>query len=152
MTTSRWLAGLTLMFAAQVMAAQGGSPVVGAWQRITRTDAQGAPVTPEPAYLFLSATGQFAQMILPAGRPKLDKPVAQMTKEELLARFDGVTARYGTYTVVGNRLVRKNVSHSNPGAEGAGDDQLFRIEGDVMTLTNEKDKSEVRFRRLGPKS
>jgi hypothetical protein len=112
------------------------------------TNAQGAVADPVQAFLIFSASGHFAQTVMPDGRPKLSKPLPDMTKEELLARFQGLGARFGTYTLVGNKLTRKNVAHVNPAAEGTGETQLFRIEGDVLILTTEGEKGEVRFRRL----
>jgi hypothetical protein len=48
-----------------------------------------------------SSDGFYEQMTIPAGRPKPAKPLADYTKEELLARFTRVEARRGRYTVSG---------------------------------------------------
>ena len=54
----------------------------------------------------------FAQMKIPAGRSKLDKPPNQMTKEELLRRFESAGSAYGAYTIQGNVLSRKHPSNT----------------------------------------
>ena len=43
-----------------------------------------------------------------------------------------VPTRYGTYTVVGNRLTRNVVGALNPNNEGQQISDLFRIEGDTL--------------------
>ena len=80
----------------------------------------------------------------------MDKPVKDMTKEELVARFDNVIARRGTYKVEGNKLTRRDVVHTNPTTEGTDGVQTFRIEGDVLILgnTDPVNKGENRFRRV----
>jgi hypothetical protein len=145
---SKLLLGITFLLIVQIAGAQDPNRVVGAWERISLTDAKGVVAKPVPAFLIFSASGHFAQTVTPAGRPKVNKPLQDMTREELLARFQGLTARFGIYTVAGNKLTRKSITHVNPGAEGTDETQLFRIEGDVLILTTEGEKGEVRFRRL----
>lgn len=130
-------------------AAQAPSPLVGAWERASMTDARGEAAKPEPAFLMFSASGQFAQTVTPAGRPKLNKPLADMTRDELVARFQGVSARFGSYSVAGAKLTRKNIAHLSPAAEGTQETQNFRIENNVLILTTEGEKGEVRFKRMG---
>jgi hypothetical protein len=145
---SRLLLGFTFLLIVQVAGAQNPNPLVGAWERISMTDAQGAVAKQIPAFVIFSASGHFSQTVTPAGRPKINKPLPDMTREELLARFQGLGSRYGTYTVAGNKLTRKSIAHVNPGAEGTEETQLFRIEGDALILTTEGEKGEVRFRLL----
>jgi hypothetical protein len=140
--------GLVFLLIVQSAAAQTPNPVVGAWERISMTDARGEVAKQEPAFLLFSASGHFAQTVTPAGRPKINKPLQDMTKEELLARFQGLSARFGTYTIAGDKLTRKNVAHISPAAEGTSETQLFRIDRDVLILTTEGEKGEVRFKRL----
>ena len=70
-----------------------------------------------------------------------------MTKEELVERFQRLEARRGTYTVAGNKLTRRNVSHGDPNQDGTEATQEFRIEGGVLILTTPTSKAEARFRR-----
>lgn len=127
------------------------SSVVGAWERVALSDAQGKPTQPPApaAFVIFSADGFFSQSGVPTGRQKTAKPLDQMTKEELLQRFNRVETRRGTYTVAGNRLTRRNVAHGDPAQEGTEQTQLFRVEGDALILssTDPKLKNEVRFRR-----
>lgn len=145
---STLLLALAFLLVVPNASAQNANPIVGAWERISMTNAQGPVTDPVTAFVMFSASGHFTQTVMPAGRSKLNKPLQDMTKEELLARFQGVAARFGTYTVAGNKLTRKNIAHINPGAEGTGETQSFRIEDDVLILTTEGEKGEVRFRRL----
>jgi hypothetical protein len=128
------------------------NPLVGAWERISDINAQGIqqqPPTP-PAFLILSADGFYSQTAIPAARTKVDKPLEELTKAELIARFNRVVARRGTYTIVGNRLTRHDISNINPSGEGTDQIQLFKIEGDTLILTtpDPNSKAEVRFRRM----
>jgi hypothetical protein len=132
--------------------ARAQNALVGAWERTSLLDADGKSIQPPqaPAFLVLTADGFFAQMAVPAGRPKVDRPVDQLTREELVARFNYLEARRGTYTVSGNRLTRRDVVHSNPVQQGAEQIQLFRIEGDTLILsaTTPGRRNEARFRRV----
>ena len=131
--------------------AQAPTSLVGAWERVSLVDGQGKPTQPPApaAFVIFSADGFFSQSGVPAGRQKTDKPLDQMTKEELLQRFNRLETRRGTYTVAGNRLTRRNVAHGDPTQEGTEQTQLFRVEGDTLILSSAdpKLKSEARFRR-----
>lgn len=131
--------------------AQGASALVGAWERVSLLDSAGrATQPPSPAaFLIFSGDGFYSQTAIPAGRPRVAKQLGELTREELLARVTRVEARYGTYTVAGNRLTRKQVRHMDPSQEGTDAVQLFRIEGDMLILTsaNPQQKNEARFRR-----
>jgi hypothetical protein len=100
------------------------------------------------SHLVFSADGHFAQASNPSGREKLDKPVKEMTKEELLNRFEFVSSSYGDYSMAGDLLTRKSISNVNPNFEGTDFVQRFRFEGDLLILNSTKTKGEVRFRRL----
>ncbi len=124
---------------------------VGTWERFSIKDDEGkASEGPTVrSFLLFSADGHYSQTTIPAGREKLNKPLQEMTKEELLNRFVGVRAVYGTYTVTGNKLTRKNITLTNPNDEGKDFIQMFRFEGDVLILTSATGtKSEARFRRV----
>ena len=129
-------------------------PIVGAWERFSIKDSTGTDVTPAPpaAFTIFSAEGFYSQIAIPTGRAKVDKPLADYTKEELLARFNRAEARRGQYTISQSRntLTRTYTTSLNPNSEGSEPQvQRFRIEGDVLILTSMSpgNKSEVRFRR-----
>lgn len=127
------------------------SPLAAAWERVSLRDSAGTVVQPPApvAFAIYSANGYFSQIALPTGRPTLDKAMADMTKEELVARFQGVSAVRGTYTISGNRLTRKTLASINPAQEGRELVQVFRIVGDTLILTaaNPVSKAEARFLR-----
>jgi hypothetical protein len=142
------------LVSASALAAQSPHPIVGAWERFSIKDSTGTDVSPPPpaAFTIFSAEGFYSQTAVPKGRPKLQKPLADYTKEELLARFTGTEARHGQYTVSVSRktLTRTYTSSTNPNAEGGAPQvQNFRIDGDVLILTSVTpgNKSEARFRR-----
>jgi Lipocalin-like domain len=141
-----------LVLATTAVFGQANNPLVGAWERISQTDAQGKPVEnpAPPAFVMFSASGYFSGVTVPSGRPKITKPVREMTKEELLARFDRVVARRGTYRIEGNKLLRHDVTNINPNIEGTDAVQLFRVEGDILVIGNAdpKSKAEDTFRRV----
>ena len=106
---------------------------------------------PNPvAFAIYSANGYYAQIAIPTGRPTVEKPLSEMTREELLARFQRVTAVRGTYTVSGDRLTRKGIATLNPAAEGTEFVQVFRIVGDTLVLSspNPASRGEARFVRV----
>jgi hypothetical protein len=131
--------------------AQTQSLLVGAWERVSLLDAEGkAAQPPAPAaFVIFSSDGFFTQSGIPMGRSKIDKPVDQMSREELLQRFNRLETRRGTYTIAGNRLTRKNIASGDPNQEGTEQMQLFRIEGGMLILSSAdpKLKNEARFRR-----
>ena len=133
--------------------AQNQGRLVGAWERFSMKDSTGANVQnpPPAAFTIFTADGFYSQISIPTGRPKVDKPLAEYTKEELLSRYDRAEARRGRYTVSGNTLTRTYVATLNPNDEGrAPQVQRFRIERDVLVLTSTSptNRSEVRFRRV----
>jgi hypothetical protein len=117
--------------------AQNQHPRVGARERLSLKNAEGVDIQPpEPAaFVIFSADGYYSQTVIPTGRNKLKKPLEDMTKEELLNRFQLLFAWHGTYTVSGNTLTRRIISHSNPDVEGTELVQEFHIEGDLLILT-----------------
>ena len=136
------------------IAAQAPHPIVGAWERFSIKDSTGTDVTPPPpaAFVIFSAEGFYSQTAIPTGRAKVDKPLADQTKEELLARFNRTEARRGQYSISpsSRTLTRTYAASLNPNSEGSEPQvQRFRIEGDVLILTSVTpgNKSEVRFRR-----
>jgi hypothetical protein len=134
------------------LAAQADARLVGVWERVSLRDATGNTTQPPgpAAFLILSANGYFSQIAAPVGRAKIDKPVNELTKDELVARFSSVEARRGTYRIDGDRLSRRSEVHSNPNQEGTEQVQQFRLEGDILILssTDPKSKGEARFRRV----
>ena len=116
--------------------AQSTNPLVGTWERISlmRGTTQGQPPA-APEFLIISADGYFSESELPEGREKVNKPLDQMTKEELVARLTHVAASRGTYTIQGNVLSRKHVADLNPSAEGSDQVRNFRFEGDILVLS-----------------
>ena len=127
--------------------------VVGAWSRVSLKDSVGKAIQPPdpPAFAIFSANGFFSQSEIPAGRPKLNKELAAMTKEELLARFQRVGAWRGTYVVAGTTLTRKTTANVNPNEEGNELVQVMRFAGDTLVLTRVNpavNKSEARFVRV----
>jgi hypothetical protein len=135
--------------------AQPPHPLVGTWERTSLKGARGATVQPPapPAFLIMTADGFFVQIAIPAGRPRLNKRAREMTRDELLTRFDDVNGRRGTWSVAGDRLTRMTVSAIDPDTEGTREVRRFRIDGNVLILTSPDpaDRVEARFQRLiGP--
>lgn len=125
--------------------------LVGTWERFARQDDDGKPIEERAvqSFLIFGADGHYSQITIPAGREKLRKPLQEMTKEELLNRFVGVSAEYGSYTLTGNLLTRKRLALTNPNEEGKDFVQGVRFEGDnlVLSFTTPGSKAEGKFRR-----
>ncbi|MEP6714264.1 MAG: lipocalin-like domain-containing protein [Terriglobia bacterium] len=88
-----------------------------------------------PEFLVITADGYYSESELPEGREKVSKPLDQMTKEELVARYSRTAASWGTYTIVGNLLSRRHIMDLNPRAEGSDQARNFHFEGDILVLT-----------------
>ena len=105
----------------------------------------------EPAaFLILSANGHFSQTAAPAGRPKVTKPLQDMTREELLARFQGVQARRGTVHGRRQQADPKGCHQCEPQSGRLRGCPGVRLEGDMLTLssTDPKSKAQAKFRRV----
>ena len=127
------------------------SPLVGTWERVSALTAAGTPETPlAPAMLIVSSDGHFIFSAIPAGRPKVNKPLEQMIREELLERFKGLTVRQGTWMVTGNRFINIEIGAENPNLEGREVVRLFKIDGDMLIVSspNPQDKTENRWKRV----
>ena len=132
--------------------AQSANPLVGVWERVSlmRGTTEGQPPA-APEFLIVSADGYFSESELPVGRDKVNKPLEQMTKEELVARFQRTAASRGTYTIQGNVFSRKHIADLSPSAEGSDQVRNFRFEGDILVFYTGAPGSgglEARFKRL----
>ena len=151
------LMGILLASGGNRAEAQGRALLVGAWERFAMKDSTGTDIRPLPpaAFTIFSADGSYSQIAIPTGRAKVNKPLAEYTKEELLARFSGAEARRGRYSAMGTTLTRTYTVSLDPNAEGRDPQvQHYRIVGDVLILTSTSpatNKSEVRFRRVKAK-
>jgi hypothetical protein len=122
--------------------------IVGTWERVSRTDQEGKP-NPNPYMLvILSQDGVFTEINIAKNRPRIDKPLGQLTNEEFRTRFTGVQAVYGTYTIRGDRLTRNVIGALNPNNEGEQLTSQFKIEGDTLIARDLETKAEARFRRV----
>jgi hypothetical protein len=141
-----------LILAHSGVAGAQSSALTGAWERVSLRDSTGTMRQPPApaAFTIYSSDGYFSQTAIPTGRPTIDKPLTEMTKEELVARFERASAGRGSYTISGNRLTRKSLSNINPALEGGELVQLFRIVGDTLILSspNPASKGEARFVRV----
>ena len=147
------LMGVVLAGGGNRAEAQRRPSLVGAWERFAMKDSTGADVSPLPpaAFTIFSADGSYSQMAIPTGRAKVNKPLADYTKEELLERFGRAEARRGRYSTMGTTLTRTYTASLDPNAEGRDPQvQHYRVVGDVLILTSTSptNKSEVRFRRV----
>ncbi len=132
-------AALAVLFGITSAFAQ--NPLVGSWERIK------ADPPDEMAFLILSTDGFFTQTILPDDRPKINRPLRDLTKEELVVRYEQLVARRGPYRVEGNRLIRKDAAHHNPNLIGRENVELWRIEGDTLILSNLQGKDTNWYKR-----
>src|SRR3989442_14252783 len=113
--------------------AQNQNPLVGAWERFSLKNDEGVDIQPpeQAAFVIFTADGYFSQTVIPTGRNKLKKPLEDLTKQELHHRFQNLFPCRGTYTLSGNTLTRRIISHTNPTIEGPELVQEFPIEGAV---------------------
>lgn len=127
--------------------------IVGAWESTIRLGANGEPAPGPTVFAIYMPGGQFVELAMPANRPRQDQPLDEMTRDELLARLRGTIARRGMYRVEGDRLIRDNIAHLNPAAEGRTDSDPIALERDAFVVKSpvRGNQSELRFRRLPPR-
>ena len=145
-------AATVLLAGAPRASAQIAEDLVGTWERVDTRDAAGirrqppAPVT----HLILGADGRFAHVAVPADRPAVSGATADMSREELLSLFGGVTAVYGTWTVEDGLLTRTAITHTHPAMVGSELVQRVRMVGDTLVLSASdlNDQTQARFIRV----
>jgi hypothetical protein len=127
--------------------------IVGAWESTVRLGADGEPAPGPAVFALYLPGGQFVELAMPANRPRLDQPLDEMTRDELLARLSGTLARRGMYRIDGDRLIRDNVADLDPAAEGRTESDPIAIERDAFVVKSavRGNRSELRFRRLPPR-
>ena len=86
------------------------------------------------SWLTFTPDNHFFQLTTPrlGARPARARADRDLTKEELVEQYGGVEARFGTYRVAGNTLVRRSYLHSNPNREGERVVQRFRVQRFVL--------------------
>jgi hypothetical protein len=129
------------------------NPLVGTWEEIDgRAGAEGNVAPTRPNMLIFGADGYYMSSALPPNRPRVNKPLSEMTKEELVARFTEVRVQRGVYQVSGDRVTTQRWASADPNEESRRIVRVFRIDGDVMTLSapDPAVKLQSRFRRLKP--
>ena len=146
------LLATTMVFVALVSASTLAQPnrVVGTWELIARTTPQGVVDQDPHELLVFTDAGIYVRIELPKGRPRVNKPDAELTLEELRARYNGVIAFHGTYRVTGDRLTAEVVAHTDPNREGIMAVRKITVEGDTLTLsaTNRNVPAFNRYRRI----
>jgi hypothetical protein len=127
-------------------------PIAGPWEQIEAKILTTGITTPppNPPLHLIYSDGHFVQFTAAAGRSKTQTPREQMTREQLLERYD-MQGQYGTYRIEGNKLIRRAISAANPTNEGVEVSSEFRIEGDTLITTGVNvggNRFENRYRRL----
>ena len=126
--------------------------LVGTWERISLLR-NALSVQPPDAPLFVKfgSDGHWSMMEMP-GRPKIDKPLEQLTDKELRSRFDSVDGGYGSWAIKGDVVTRKHVVNMGGGGENSSQDRSCLFENDILALigVNSGRTPQARFRRLAP--
>ena len=135
------------------------NPIVGTWVRISLLRNGYSQQPPSaPMYIKFGADGYWTMMEFPAGRPKVNKPLAQQTAPELLSRFDRMEGAYGTYYLQGQVLIRHHVANLDPAGTpstvlltSAGSQiRDWGFEGNILTMigTGPNRSPQARMRKL----
>jgi hypothetical protein len=124
--------------------AQKGSSIVGTWERVSLmrdgkevAHATGGPTGAKPGVprLFFGADGFYVEINISTGRPILKTPRDQRTKEELLSQYWSFWGNYGSYSVSGQKVMRKVVAAADPANEGREIVETYRLDGAELVLT-----------------
>lgn len=106
--------------------------LVGIWKRVSAKNVDTGQENTAPVWLIVTKT-HFSVVGSTADRKKIDKPLDEMTKEQLRDRIRFL-GNYGTYKVEGNKMIRHRIAAINPLNEGTDLTQEFRFEGDYVTF------------------
>jgi len=112
--------------------AAAGSPLEGAWQV---TDVGGQPA----AGLYIFTGKHYSIMFATKDRPQIDDP-NKATADELRAMWGPMAANAGAYDVSGNLVTIRPIVAKIPVVmkPGANEVYAFRIEGDMLSLTQQR--------------
>jgi hypothetical protein len=135
-----------------VVSAQAKDPVAGAWEQTAQKNLTTGTVTQlqAPPLQVIYANGHFVQFTAASDRKKIDKPTAEMTKDELVDRLR-MQGQFGTYRIQGTQLVKKIVAATGPSNVGREATLDVRVEGDTLITTGQNaagEKTESRYRKL----
>lgn len=130
-------AAITLAFAVlfvptHLVSAAANGPLEGAWQVL---DVGGRPV----AGLYIFTGAHYSMMFATKDRPQIDD-ANKATADELRAMWGPIAANAGTYEVSGNLVTIKPIVSKIPIVmkEGANEVYAFRVEGNILSLTQRR--------------
>ena len=129
------------------------NPLVGTWGRVSLLRNSVSVQPPDAAlYLKFNADGYWSMMEMPDDRPKVNKPLEEMTKEELFQRFDKVEGGWGYYLVKRDIVNRVHDEDISPGREGAQHIREYIFEDKIMNLagTGANRSPQARMKPLPP--
>ena len=148
------LAAIVAVLISATALAQQRDPVAGVWEQtpgrnLTTGETQRLAA---PPLRIIFSEGYFVQFRAAANRATTPLRRDEMTKEQLIERYD-VQGQSGTYRISGGKLVRKTLSAVDPNNEGREGASDFRVEGDVLIITNTNAQGQAlegRYKRLPP--
>jgi hypothetical protein len=148
----RVLVSLTVSYLLLLVGVQASDAekLVGVWERTGRINLSTGKTIDQYPFRLVITKKHFAFMASEPDRKKLDKPLQDMSKEELLDRLR-INGTYGTYTAVGNIFTRHRIYSTNPMREGTKFSQEFSFDGEELILRTETLEGsiiEARFKRL----
>jgi hypothetical protein len=115
-----------------ILSAAASGPLEGSWQVM---DVGGMPV----AGLYLFASKHYSMMFATKDRPQIDD-TNKATADELRAMWGPMAANSGTYDISGNLVTIRPIVAKIPVVmkEGANEVYAFRIEGNILSLTQQR--------------
>ncbi len=129
------------------------NPLIGTWERVSLLRNSLSVQPPDAAlYLKFGADGYWSMMEMPDDRPKVNKPLEEMTKQELFDRFDNVEGGWGYYIVKRDIVNRIHDEDISPGRDGAQHIREYIFEDKIMNLagTGANRSPQARMKLLPP--
>ena len=129
------------------------NPLIGTWERVSLLRNSLSVQPPDaPLYLKFGADGYWSMMEMPDDRPKVNKPLEEMTREQLFERFKDVDGGWGYYIVKRDIVNRIHDEDIGPGREGAQHIREYIFEDKIMNLagTGANRSPQARMRPLAP--
>ena len=135
---------LTLVSCAQPPApAEQAAPVnqlQGVWSMSAMNPGGGeTTIDPSQPGLFIFTGAHYSAVYSPGGRPRPRSATSfSPTSEEKVAQFDTIIVNTGTYEVSGSTVTFRPLVARSPEFVGGQSTMNFQIDGDVLTLTEQK--------------
>ena len=114
--------------------------LVGVWSLTAVDPGNGLPVIePSQPGLYIFADGYYSAVFAPGSDPRIKSEVSfQPTPDEMVAQYATIIVNTGTYEISGSTVTFRPIIAKSPGFVGGHQMSTFRVEGDILILTQDR--------------